>query len=724
MKRIALVSLCLALLAAGCRRYERGVDFGQDEADSPGATLTNSIGMKLALIPAGEFLMGSGDSEAGARDDERPRHRVRITRPFYLGVHEVTQDEYTRVMGSNPSFFAPTGPGQGKVAGLNTGRFPVEQVRWPDAVEFCRRLSELPEEKKAGRAYRLPTEAEWEYACRSGTATAFAFGNSLSSRQANFNGLFPFGDAPRGPFLARTSEGGSYRPNAWGLYDMHGNVWEWCSDWFGKDYYKESPRDDPTGPARGSVRVIRGGEWYGDGRDCRSAFRYADLPTGIFYVLGLRVAMTPPGQAPPTPRGANTTPLAGKKAEEPAPLVEGPAAEGEDWPCWRGPRRDGTWKGPKLPERWPAAGPRRLWRQPVGGGYSGVVVSGGRVCTLDYHKEPREIERVVCFDAGTGRPLWRHAYPVRYGKLSYGSGPRASPTMHDGHVYTLGAVGHLRCLDAATGKPVWSKDLVGVMGAVLPNWGFSASPLVFEDLLIIQAGAQPDGCLVALQRRTGRLAWRSLSDPAGYATPILADVAGSRQLVCWTPSNVRGLEPRTGRLLWTVPFEVTYGSAIADPICADGLVFVSSYYAGARAIRPGRDSARVVWEDHRNLRGLMSAPLYRDGHVYLLDKRQGLTCFELRTGKKRWDDGNRSTPKGRNPQATLVWAGDGDRALILNAEGDLILARLSPAGYRESARANIIGPTWAHPAYAGDRVYARNDRELVCVSLGQGKAPR
>jgi outer membrane protein assembly factor BamB len=361
-----------------------------------------------------------------------------------------------------------------------------------------------------------------------------------------------------------------------------------------------------------------------------------------------------------------------------------------------------------------------LWRQPIGGGYAGVVAVGGRVCTLDYQKQPQEVERVLCFDAATGKPLWSHRYRVRYGKLSYGNGPRACPAVVGDHVYTLGAVGHLHCLDWATGKPVWSKDLVRECKASLPNWGFSASPLIVDDRVIIQAGIEPDGCLVALDRRTGREVWRSLGDAPGYATPILANIGGTRQLVCWTPSNVRGLEPGTGKLLWTVPFEVTYGSAIADPICQDGLVFVSSYYAGAKAIRPGRDSAKVVWEDHRNLRGLMSVPLYRDGHVYLLDKRNGVTCFELRTGKKRWDDGNRSTPKGRNPQATLVWAG-GDRALILNAEGDLILARLSPAGYREEARTNIIGPTWAHPAYVGDCVFARNDSELVCVSLRQAR---
>jgi formylglycine-generating enzyme required for sulfatase activity len=702
-----------------------------------GKYLINTIGMKLALIPDGEFLMGSPVSDKEARDDEKPQHRVRITRPFYLGVYEVTQEEYQRVTGTNPSFFSPDGPGKDKVAGLDTRRFPAEQVRWPDAVEFCRRLSELPDEKKAGRRYRLPTEAEWEYAARAGTTTPFHFGESLSSLQANFNGSFPAGGAAKGPFLARTTQVGSYAPNAFGLFDVHGNVWEWCADWYGRDYYRDAPRDDPRGPATGSVRVIRGGEWYGDARDCRCAFRYADLPTGVFYVMGFRVAMTTSASAavgptdetskPPSSVATGNVPVARPATGEPAA-----ATGGEDWPRWRGPRGDGTWRGPKLPPTWPETGLRQLWRQPLGGGYAGVVAADGRVYTLDYHREGEapakpgpEEERVLCFEADTGKPLWSYPYPVKYGALSYGNGPRAAPTVFEGRIYTLGAVGHLHCLDVATGELLWSQDLVRRQQARVPGWGFAASPVVFEDLVIVHAGAEPNGCLLGLDRRTGTEAWRNLPDPAGYATPVLVSSHGTQQLVCWTPANVRGLEPKSGKLLWTIPFTVTYGTSIATPLFAEDIVLVSGYYEGSKAIRLGKEpgEATVVWEDHRNLRGLMSQPLYRDGYGYLLDKRQGLTCFDWASGKKVWDDDNQMTPKGRNPQATLVWTGEGDRVLILNAEGELILARLNPKGYQEQSRTKIIGPTWAHPAYAGGRVYARSDSELVCVELPEAKAP-
>jgi outer membrane protein assembly factor BamB len=395
---------------------------------------------------------------------------------------------------------------------------------------------------------------------------------------------------------------------------------------------------------------------------------------------------------------------------------------GEDWPRWRGPRGDGTWHGPRLPARWPSKGLRRFWRQPIGGCYAGIVVSRGRVYTMDHRPNPPEVERVLCFDAATGKPLWSRSYPVTYGKLEYGNGPRATPTVHKGRVYAMGALGHLHCLDAGTGKRLWAVDLVRQYQARLPLWGCAASPVIFEDLVIIHAGAKDNGCMLALDWRTGKEVWRNLSDPAGYATPIVIRSHGTPQLVCWTPANVRGLEPRTGKLLWTVPFEVTYGTSIATPIFQDHIVLVSGYWEGAKAIRlgPKPAEARVLWHQRR-LRALMSQPLYRNGQVYLLDKRQGLTCFPLRTGKKLWDDGNRMTPKGRNPQASMVWLGDSERVIVLNSDGELILARLSSQGYQEQSRTKIIGPTWAHPAYSGACIYARNDRDLVCVALVEGK---
>jgi formylglycine-generating enzyme required for sulfatase activity len=254
--------------------------------------ITNSIGMKLTLIPEGKFLMGSPAAEE-ERDPEELQHEVAITRPFYMGVYEVTQGQYGVLMDkkdkktlANPSFFK-AGPDH-----------PVEQVRWIQAVEFCKRLSELPEEKKAGRVYRLPTEAEWEYACRAGTTTVFHFGKALSSKQANFNGIFPYGGAAKGTNLQKPEKVGSYPPNAWGLYDMHGNVSEWCADWYDPDYYKNSPKENPTGPPKGVLstgfaddyfRVVRGGCWLDEARACRAAYRFRLQPSEPYRLVGFRV---------------------------------------------------------------------------------------------------------------------------------------------------------------------------------------------------------------------------------------------------------------------------------------------------------------------------------------------------------------------------------------------------------------------------------------------------
>ncbi len=259
--------------------------------------ITNGVGMRLALIPAGPFWMGSqpdeeGDEEDEDTSDEEPRHRVRITQPFWMGVFPVTQAEYEAVTGRNPSHFSKTGRGKSKVKKLDTSTFPVEMVDWGDAVAFCTALSARPEEKAAGRSYRLPSEAEWEYACRAGLASGrFHFGGEkLRKDQANW----------RDAKLGRTCPVGMYLPNAWGLYDMHGNVDEWCHDWYDPTYYDGSPAADPPGPDDGEERVTRGGTWRSFEAGCTTACRYGVGPDESDDAIGLRVVMTT--SAPPRPK--------------------------------------------------------------------------------------------------------------------------------------------------------------------------------------------------------------------------------------------------------------------------------------------------------------------------------------------------------------------------------------------------------------------------------------
>ena len=228
--------------------------------------ITNDIGMKFRLIPAGEFMMGSLDDDPDRQDDETPQHHVQITTPFYLGIHEVTQEQYEKVMGTNPSSFK----------GLT---HPVEQVFWEGANDFCEKLSQMDGDYD----YRLPTEAEWEYACRAGTSTRYSCGDELDLACAWF----------RNNSNNETHPVGEKRASALGLYGMHGNVWEWCSDWYDSGYYGSSPSADPTGPSTGSFRVHRGGSWYGTARNCRSADRDRSSPGRQLYNLGFRVALVP-----------------------------------------------------------------------------------------------------------------------------------------------------------------------------------------------------------------------------------------------------------------------------------------------------------------------------------------------------------------------------------------------------------------------------------------------
>jgi formylglycine-generating enzyme required for sulfatase activity len=247
--------------------------------------MTNSIGLALKLIPAGSFLMGAPTDEEHFSSDEGPQHRVQIKRPFYLGVYPVTQRQLEVVMGYNPSIFTRARGGGPE--------HPVTGISWEEAMEFCVRLSRLPRERQARRLYELPSEAQWEYACRAGTVTPFTYGSSLSSRQANFNGLWPGGTAPKGQFLARTTRVGSYPPNAWGLYDMHGNVWEWCHGYYyDEEHYRTAPRrpeDDFPGGKPADPRVVRGGCWNSKGWKCRSADRYRCTPGSGTESLGFRV---------------------------------------------------------------------------------------------------------------------------------------------------------------------------------------------------------------------------------------------------------------------------------------------------------------------------------------------------------------------------------------------------------------------------------------------------
>jgi outer membrane protein assembly factor BamB len=397
-------------------------------------------------------------------------------------------------------------------------------------------------------------------------------------------------------------------------------------------------------------------------------------------------------------------------------LISISASATEDWPRWRGTNADGRWNPARIPAEFSKMEPERLWKAEIGAGFGGVTVSDGLVYVMDRQKSPEEVERVLCFDAETGKEVWQQNWEVSYGGMDYGTGPRASVNLLGGKAYALGATGVASCLDAKTGKILWQVNTVETCGAKIPTWGFAASPVIDGERVLLHVGAK-DGSVIALDKNSGKEVWRGGPDRAGYSTPEIITHAGTRQLIAWGPEHVQSLNPDSGAVNWTYPYKITYGVSIAQPLYHDGVLLVSGYWHGAKAFRLGT-GIELLWENETEICGLMSAPLLKDGVVYMLDKKRGLQAFELKTGKILWSDDNTLTPKDSNPQMSLVWMDEAKSlAALLNASGELVYVTLKPEKREELARWQIIGKTWAHPAFAGNRLFARSDKELVSWRL-------
>lgn len=423
----------------------------------------------------------------------------------------------------------------------------------------------------------------------------------------------------------------------------------------------------------------------------------------------------------------------------------------EDWPQWRGPKRDGVWRETGIIETLPTNGLHYRWRTRIGGGYSGPAVANGRVYVMDRQlaqgaKAPANAfargeipgqERVLCLDATTGAILWEHAQDVAY-TVSYAAGPRVTPTIADGKVYTLGAEGHLLCLDAASGRKVWSRHFQKEFGVKTPIWGFAGHPLIDGRKLICLAGGT-GSVAVAYDKDTGVELWRALSarEP-GYAPPMIHEFGGRRQLILWHPEAVNALDPETGRVWWSHPLQpsVRAGMTIPSPLkAADDLLFLTSFYNGSLLLRVGATSAVPVWQSRKvserdtdGLHSVMATPLIQNGHVYSPCSYGQFRCLKLDTGERLWETFAPTSGKSARWGHAFV-VKQGSRAILFSEQGDLIFARLSPDRYEELSRARLIEPdnhdpgrpvVWSHPAFANRSVYARNDHEIVCASLAAG----
>lgn len=421
----------------------------------------------------------------------------------------------------------------------------------------------------------------------------------------------------------------------------------------------------------------------------------------------------------------------------------------DDWPQWLGPQRDAVWRESGIIKTFPAGGLKYKWRVPIGGGFAGPAVANGRVYVTDRHlakdaKNPANpfargeipgIERVLCLSEADGKILWQHEYDCAY-TVSYPSGPRTTPVVHEGKVYTLGAEGNLFCLDAAKGTVLWSKDFKKEFGIATPVWGFAGHPLIDGNKLICLAGGN-GSVAVAFDKDSGKELWRALSaKEPGYAPPMIYSFAGKRHLIIWHPEAVNLLNPDTGEVFWSYPISpsVRSGMAIPSPLQIGDQLFLTSFYNGSLMLRVDTNKPSLLWKskkisekDTDGLHSVMATPFVENGYIYSPCSYGQFRCLNATTGERIWETFEPTSGKStRWGNAFIVK--QGDRCFLFSETGDLIIAKLTPQKYEEISRAHLIDPTnrdpgrlvvWSHPAFANKSVFARNDQEIVCASLAE-----
>jgi outer membrane protein assembly factor BamB len=382
----------------------------------------------------------------------------------------------------------------------------------------------------------------------------------------------------------------------------------------------------------------------------------------------------------------------------------------DDWPQWRGPRRDGVSAERGLLKEWPAGGPPLAWRvQGAGDGYSSFAVAGGRLFTLGARGNT---EYVLAFDAASGKRIWEVAHGRRFDN-DRGDGPRATPTVDGDRVYAFGASGDLTVLEAASGKVVWAANVLSKFGGSNISWGLSESPLILSDRILVNAGGR-GASIVALRKTDGSLIWRSQSDEPGYSSAVLQEVGGIRQAIFFTGERALGVDVNDGRLLWSYNRVANRTANIATPIVRGNHVFLSSDYGtGAALLAITADGARVtareVYFTHEMRNHHASSVLVGD-HLYGFSSTI-LTAMHFETGRQVWRD--RSVGKG-----SLIFADD--RLYLFSENGVVGLAEANPAGYREHGRFQIRTgslPTWSHPVVSGGKLFLRDQDTIYAYAV-------
>jgi outer membrane protein assembly factor BamB len=399
--------------------------------------------------------------------------------------------------------------------------------------------------------------------------------------------------------------------------------------------------------------------------------------------------------------------------EEPRDATAAPVAvepSGDDFPQFLGPGRNAEVDGIELARDWSARPPELVWRREVGRAWSGFAVVGGVAVTQE---QRGPLEMVVAYELESGQPLWHHGYRDRFETTIGGTGPRATPTIDGGRVYTLGAEGHLACLDLATGEPIWERDVLEDHDSPRPQWGKACSPLLHGDLVVVTAGGT-GRALVAYDRATGEPRWAGGDDLSGYSSPLLTELAGVPQIVIFNRDSVSGHDPADGHLLWQHDWPSAGQPTVAQPLPLGGdrLLVSSGYGVGAKLFeierRSGDLEPTIVWQSPR-LKAKFSQMVEHEGFVYGLDDGV-LVCLDPATGERCWKRGRYG-----HGQILLV----GDLMLVQTEDGELVLVEPVPEEHRELARLDgaVGGKGWNTMALAGDLLLIRTEQEAACYRL-------
>lgn len=442
-------------------------------------------------------------------------------------------------------------------------------------------------------------------------------------------------------------------------------------------------------------------------------------PAGVAAAVP-RDPVTPPA----APAVVAATPAAAAKVDPTASVkataksgavpIADPVTPNHNWPGFRGDARDGVVRGIQIETDWAKAPPQELWRRPIGPGWSSFAVRGDILYTQEQRGDD---ELVAAYRVSTGAPVWRHKDPVRFYESNGGAGPRATPTLSGGRLYSLGATGIVNALDAMSGAVIWTRNAATDTGAKLPGWGFTGSPLVVDDTVIVAAS----GRLVAYDKATGQPRWTAQTKGGSYSSPHLATIGGIQQIVMLSGFGAISVSLADGAVLWENAFE---GSPIVQPaLLGDGNLLISSADAmGGLGVRrlaitggPGGWKVEERWTS-KGLKPYFNDYVVNDGHAFGFDGRI-LSCISLEDGAKKWKG-------GRYGQGQLVLLADQDLLLVLSEDGEVALVSAKPDEYQELAKVPALnGKTWNHPVVVGDILLVRNGEEMVAFRLPIARRP-